>query len=366
MISSRFSLLLVLFFAFSFSVLAQNAEPTPPQNDDPVKIVTEEIKLNISAFNRAGKFVDDVKKEDLVIVEDNILHQADSLRRIPANVLIVLDTGGEMRQAKNIDQTRKAAKNLISALHPEDSVAILHYHDKAEIIGEWTNDKSLLLDMLDKKLNFGKRSVFVDALKLATQFLQKSPLDNRHLVLITDGTDSINKKKERDAAMNRLLATSISVHVISYTQLESLAVEPKTKSTSKTPPPKAMPDEVAATLPNGVRDRATTPKIGSTIIVDKPFLRKMRERKDALIEGEKYLYNLAQSTSGEFILPETKEEMLEKTTQVAQLIDSHYVITYTPKRPLSEASKGEVRNIQVTSKRQGLQVMARRKLVIEE
>ncbi|HSK73878.1 MAG TPA: VWA domain-containing protein, partial [Pyrinomonadaceae bacterium] len=254
----------------------------------------------------------------------------------------------------------------INALHPEDSVAVLHYHDKAEIIAEWTNDKSLLLDVLNKKLNFGKRSVFIDALQLATQFLQKSPLDNRHLVLITDGTDSLNKKNERDAAMNRLLATSISVHVISYTQLERVQIEPKTKGTSKSPPPKAMPDEVAATLPNGARDLATAPKIGPTIITDRGFLRKMRERKDALIESEKYLYNLAESTSGEFILPETGEEMLDKTSQVAQLIDSHYVVTYTPKRPLSEASKGEIRNIVVSSKRQGLQVMARRKLVIEE
>ena len=55
-------------------------------------------------------------KEDLVINEDNVLHQADSIRRIPANVLIVLDTGGEMRMAKSINQTRKTAFGLIDSL----------------------------------------------------------------------------------------------------------------------------------------------------------------------------------------------------------------------------------------------------------
>jgi hypothetical protein len=109
----------------------------------------------------------------------------------------------------------------------------------------------------------------------------------------------------------------------------------------------------------------TAPKIGPTIVTDKAFLRKMRERERDLLESEKYLSTLAEDTNGEFILPETREEMLAKTSLVAQVIDSNYVVTYTPKRPLSESKAGEVRTIEVTSKRPGLQVLARRKLAVE-
>lgn len=358
-------LLITLLLAFSVSAYSQNPKPTPPPDDDTEKIFTEEIKLNVSAIDRAGNFVRDVKKEDLVINEDNILHQADSLRRIPANVLIVLDTGGEMRMAKSIDQTRKTAKNLIAALQAGDSVAIIEYHDKANILAEWTTDKALLNQILESKLNFGRRSVFLDAIELATDFLQKSKVDNQHLVLITDGTDSLNKKSERDRAMSELLASSVSVHVISYTGLEREKIAPKTKGITNSPPPKAMPDEIAATLPNGVRDMVNSPKIGPTIVTDRGFLRKMRERQTSLIESEKYLSDLAQDTSGQFILPETREEMLAKAGLVAHVIDSNYVMTYTPKRALSDAKAGEVRNIEVTSKRPGLQVLARRKLAVE-
>ncbi len=125
---------------------------------------TEEIKLNVSAVNSAGKFAPNVKAEDLVINEDNVLHQADSIRRIPANVLLVLDTGGELRMAKSINQTRKTALGLIENLRPEDSVAIIEYNDKAKILAEWTSDKQQLKEILKSKLDFGKRSVFVDAL----------------------------------------------------------------------------------------------------------------------------------------------------------------------------------------------------------
>ena len=215
----------ILFIFFAFNLFANAQTPT---NDDTERIFTEEIKLNVTAFNADGKFVTDVKKEDLVITEDGRLNQANSIRRIPANVLIVMDTGGEFRAAKSFKQTVNTAKSLINALAAEDSVAIIQYNDKVEIIAEWTN-KVDALKILDTKANFGRRSVFIKALETATTFLQKTPFENRHLVLITDGTDSFDNLTERAKAMKNLLATNINVHVLSYTPLELADIEPRTK-----------------------------------------------------------------------------------------------------------------------------------------
>lgn len=354
-----------MFFLFAFASFALAQTPTPTPKDDEENVFTEEIKLNISAVNSAGNFAPNVKAEDLVINEDNILHQADTVRRIPANVLLVLDTGGEMRMAKSINQTRKTAVSLIDNLREGDSVAVIEYSDKAEILAEWTTDKIAVKQLLKDKLNFGKRSMFVDAMTLANDFLRKSKVENQHLVLITDGTDSFSDSQERNAAFRELLETSVSVHVVSYTRMEIAKVEPKTKRISNSPPPKAMPDEVAAQLPNGVRDFKTAPRIGPTINMDRAMIRKMSDRKAALKESEGYLAALADDTSGQFVLPETNDEMLEKTALVARVIDSNYVLTYTPKRALSESKRGEIRSIEVTSKRPGLQVQARRKLIVE-
>ncbi len=368
MLSSPIKLFLqILFVSLSMTVAAfaqKTPTPTPSTDEATEKVFTEEIKLNVIATDIDGKFVSDVKKEDLVINEDGRLHQANSIKRIPANVLVVMDTGGEMRQVKGFKQTVDTTKSLINALQVEDSVAIMQYNDKVEIIAEWTN-KEEALTVLKSKANFGKRSVFIDALETATKFLQKNPLENRHLVLITDGTDTFNKLSERDAAMKNLLATSINVHIISYTQLERADIEPRTKGISNTPPPKALPDEVAAQMPNGVRDLNRATRI-LTINTDRAFLRKMRKRKQDLIDSEKYLAALAKDTNGEFILPETKQEMLDKTALVAQIIDSSYVITYTPKHPLIDSQTGEVRNIDVTSRRPNLLVQAHRKLIVKK
>ena len=356
--------LIVSALLFCATTAAQTPTPTPVEDDKPETVFTEEIKLNVSAFDENGDFVFNVTKDDIVIVEDNRLHQANSIRRIPANVLIVLDTGGEMRNAKSLRQTRKTASVLVNSLTDRDSIAIIEYNDKAKIVSNWTSDKEETLRSINKDLNFGKRSVFVDALKLATEYLRKSENENRHLVLISDGTDSFDRIEERRQEMRRLMGTNINVHIISYTHLESELIAPKAKRTGEPPHPNPLPDVVIEGLPEPLRNVNKAPKFG-TINMDKKLLRARRKRANDLKAGGQFLLELAENTSGMYILPDTKEEMIEKAAFIARIIDSNYVVTYTPKRPLSESLPGEIRVVEVSSKRDGLRVSARRKVIVE-
>lgn len=362
---TRFFLLSAVLTAFAFSASAQsgrtNPRPTPPPGDDEAeRVFTEEIKMNVSAFDPNGAFFSGVKKEDLVINEDGVLHQASSVRRIPASVLIVLDTGGEERQAKDFRTTREAAKALINSLEKDDTVALMEYNDSTKVLAEWTNDKSQLLNALTKNLAFGKRSRFVEALNFAVKFFDKSQLENRHLVLITDGLDSTSDDTERKAAIRNLLATDINVHIMSYTKMEQTVVGQRMKSVSgggtqrKTLPPGADPP---------VQGQTQTYPI-MTINLDRAMIRKIRERGENLARSEKALTELSENTNGILLLPESRDEMIEKTEFLAKNIDANYVVTYIPKRALSDVRAVEERNIEITSRRPGLEVLAKRKLVV--
>lgn len=337
--------------------------PAPTPQDETLRVHTEEIKLNVLAFDEKGNFYRDVTANDLVITENNILHQPTSVRRVPANVLILMDTGGELRTVKSLDQTRKVANAVVDALRPGDSVAIEAYADKPQIVGEWTADKKQM-EAAIARTNFGRRSSFVDALKMATDFLLRSGRDNKHLILISDGTDSAGRQSERFDALQRLMTTDITVHVISYTSMEAEAMGVRSKTITNQPPPKAVPDEVQATLPNGVRDKGT--RIGPTINMDRTMIRTLKAHQADLEKAEQQLQQVAENTNGEFILPESTDEMTDKAPLVARMIDASYVVTYTPKVPVVGTRGVAERNIEVTSKRDGLVVQARRKLLIAE
>jgi VWFA-related protein len=353
----------VIFVTLNIFINAQSGKMTPrpkPSDDTTERVFTEEIKLNISAFDEAGQFFSGVNKEDLVINEDGVLHQASSLRRLPATVLIVLDTGGEDRQAKDFKTTRETAKSLIKSLQPDDTVALLEYNDDARILTEWTNDKAQLYAALDKELKFGRRSEFVKALNLAVDFFDKSKLENRHLVLITDGLDSTTGDGERSKAIKNLLVTDINVHILSYTKMEQSVVQKRVKSVKgggtqrKDLPP-------GADIP--VQGQTKTYPV-LTINLDREMIRKIKERGDNLTKSEKTLTKLSEDTNGLFFLPENRDEMIDKTEFLAKNIDSNYVVTYTPKRALSDVQETEERNIEVTSRRNGLEILAKRILIV--
>ncbi len=348
--------------------------PTPTQlPEEKETIVTEEIKVNVAAFDRDGAFVSDVRKEDLIIVEDGRLQQASSARRVPANVLLLLDTGGEMRN--NLSVTRRTAADLVNKLQTGDNVAIFQYNDKAEMLSGWTTDKPQISNVLEKKLGFGRRSVLNQALDAATKYFYQTPLENRHLVLITGGTDSFNDQVLRDLVSKNLIASDITVHVISYTQMRQTAVKSqKTIFQEGEYKPKRMPEEIAETLPKPTRgnskkqevtprDMAKMPRLGS-ITLDRERNRRGKADLERLETGEQFLTKIAEDTSGEVFLLESFDEMIEKTSILAKNIDSQYVVTYVPKRPLKDSPAGEIRQIEVSSKRAGLQAQARRKLII--
>jgi Mg-chelatase subunit ChlD len=365
---SNFISLQILLLLLASAAFAQSRRvaptPTPIPKDEIERIQTEEVKLNMLAFDEGGAFYPNVTAKDIVITDNNILHQPSSVRRIPAEVLIVMDTGGELRQVKNLDQTRRVARAVVSALRKGDSIALLQYSDKPDIVTEWTTDKDQALAAINKT-KFGRRSDFVGALNLARDFLLKNPADNRHLVLITDGTDSISNSSAKFDALQRLLTTDISVHVISYTSMEAADIEPRTKTTSNIPPPKALPDEVVNQLPNDVKIANQRAKVGPTINLDRKLLKTMRARKADLENSQDQLQKVAEATNGEFILPDSLDEMVQKAPLVARMIDAAYVVTYLPKIPINDRKGIVERNIDVTSKRDGLVVQSKRKLVID-
>lgn len=356
---------LSLLFIFSVSLWAQSgntrqAQPTPTPPEQVERVDTEEIKLNISAFDANGIFVSDLRVEDLVINEDGRLHQATSVRRTAANVLILLDVGNEIAYAKRRAATSAAARGLVTALQETDSVAVMQYGDKVEVLSDWTKDKAAVLSVLsDKKLGFGKRSAFNQALGMAVDFFRKTPLENRHLVLISDGVDTFNDLRSKNLAVKNLLSSDINVHVISYTVLQQNAITlPKTLKGGGTRP-KPLPPGAEPPV------RGTTPTYPIlTINLDREMIRKRQEQIARLKISEQFLRTIAEDTNGEIFLPETVEEMVDKTARLAKNIDSQYVVTYTPKRPLNEASDGEVRLIEVSSKRAGIDIQGRRKLVV--
>src|SRR5690349_10287312 len=199
------------------------ASPQPsPTPEDSEKIFTEEVRLPVVAFDAYGHYDPTLELDDVLVLEDGVAQQIRSVRHIPANVLFVLDTGGESSglggMSKKTSLTRDVASQLVMKLENGASIAVMQSGNSAEMLQPWTTDKSAVLRTLKNKLVSTKRSRISESIANASVQLADRPEGSRHVVLITDGVDTPGSKVDRAAAMKQLLAARATVHVISYTE----------------------------------------------------------------------------------------------------------------------------------------------------
>ena len=197
--------------------------PTPPLDDDvPVKVFTEEVRLPIIAVDQFGHYDPTVVPDDVLILEDGVAQQIKSVRHIPANVVLVLDTGGELSGlgglSKRTSLTRDVALELLKRLAENTSVAAMQFNNSVTVLQPWTTDRQSLVKTLKTKLSSGKRARFADAVAAAAELLKDRPEGTRHVVFITDGVDTPGGKIDRAQAFKKLAATRSTVHIISYTE----------------------------------------------------------------------------------------------------------------------------------------------------
>lgn len=352
----------------------EQAKPQPspqpsPTPEESVKVFTEEVRLPVMAFDSYGHYDPTLELDDVLVLEDGVAQQVRSVRHVPANVLFVLDTGGETSglggMAKKTSLTRDVASDLVMKLENGASIAVMQSGNSAEMLQPWTTDKSAVLRTLKNKLVSTKRSRISEAIANASVQLKDRPEGSRHVVMITDGVDTPGAKINRDDAIKQLIAARATVHIISYTEFVRQKSDTKSSTVSTGQRPTSS-DPITATDPTLPPGATRQPSFGIGIRFD-PAMKRMRKAYEAEVrKSQEALNSVAKETGGQMLLPLNRDEMLAEANEVARAIGAEYVVTYRPKRPLAEAKPGEYRRIEVAARRVGLNLQARRGYVVPQ
>ena len=372
-------LLLVLLIPTASSHAQDKAQlkpkpsPTPkvepkPEDQEPVRIFTEEVRLPVSAMDQFGHYDPTLEIDDVLVLEDGEPQKIRSVRHIPANVLFILDTGGDGNGlgglSKKTSTTRAVALKVISRLPEGDRVAVLQSSNQAELLQSWTDDVDEVTRTLTWKMFAGKRSRLFEKITRAAQLLSDQPEGSRHVILVTDGVETPGGKVSLDDALKQLLGVRATVHVISYTAFVRQKTDQRNVKIATKDNPIAGDPVITndPTLPPGVNRGGPTFGVG---IPFDPAMRRVRKAYEAETKkSEKWLAALADETGGRIFLPKSTDEMIDEGEEVAREIGAEYVVTYRPTRPLAGAKPGEYRKVEVASRRVGLHLRSRRGYVV--
>ncbi|MBO0723675.1 MAG: hypothetical protein J2P41_22815, partial [Blastocatellia bacterium] len=79
----------------------QQGQQQNPDEKPIIKLDTREVVIPLSAYDAEGNYVDDLSPRDVIVLEDNEPRLVTSVKREPANIVLILDLCNEFGTFKN-------------------------------------------------------------------------------------------------------------------------------------------------------------------------------------------------------------------------------------------------------------------------
>lgn len=169
--------------------LAQDAQE---QNQNVIRANVNLVMVDATVKTKAGQIMANLKKQDFELREDGVVQKLDVFSRdeLPLNVALVLDLSDSIEPF--LGPLRQAANTALSALKPDDEVALFTFSTEAELRVPFTADKSLIGQQISA-FHTGGATNINDGIFVAAKYLLNAPPKGRRVtILISDdvGTDA--------------------------------------------------------------------------------------------------------------------------------------------------------------------------------
>lgn len=307
-------------------------QPKAPQRRDdkePIRLRVEEVLLPVSVRSDLGKLPPNLQRTDFILTEDGKRQVINSVMHTPANILFVLDAGGDST-LKNLNLNRDLALKMVDSLGEQDRAAVITYSDKTNLLSQWTGDKVALRTALQWKFKPGLRSDFYRSLLYAAEQVLPKVSGPRSVVIMTDGVDSFDEF-DFEKVLHKLHRARATVYVVSQTEMLLRELKPRAFNSLSW----------YEMLDPGSRKR----------------IERLRAYYRQLEAADITLKGLAEETGGAIWSPGTREEFERLCPQIVTEIGTEYIFAYSTER---EPGDTKFHAINVYAARPGLLVRARR------
>jgi len=260
-----------------------------PPGEMATAIAPELMRVNASVTDRNGRAISGMNLSDFAVYEDGAERKITNVTAAtePFNLVLLLDVSGSVEE--RIDFIRKAARDFLSTVSPQDRISIISFRDDIQVISDFTTDRALLSRKLDDIEAGGATALFDSLAYVLTDTLKPLRGERTAIVVLSDGDD--NKSFIPFPAILEALSESGALVYPLY-------------------------------VPSGLIPEASVPK--PTITVDPLRTRYLTITSRAVEEGQK----LATASGGVFYQIKKLEDLQKAYDDVVAQLRTAYTITY--------------------------------------
>ena len=182
---------------------------------DVIRFDTALVTVPVTVQDRYGRYVPVLRRENFRIMEDGVEQKiayfatSDS----PFSVVLVLDTSGSTRL--RLDDIQHAAINFVGKLKDSDSVMVMSFDDRINVLCDPTTDRDVITRAIRKTRTGGGTRLYDAVDEILTKQL-KTMSGRKAVVLFTDGVDTASRRATYESTMRLAEESEAAIYSVDY------------------------------------------------------------------------------------------------------------------------------------------------------
>lgn len=185
----KFSVITFTLFIFATAVFGQD--------DDPLKIDSSIVRLNVGVVDQRGHSITNLDRTNFKIFEDGVKQDITRFEpsTAPFSVVMMLDMSGSTLSMRQV--MKQSAFRFLDALSPDDRVAVVEFYDKINLRNDFTTDRRTIANSINVSNGRGKTQ-FYKALDFALGKLAREGNRRKAVIVLSDGVDTDYRDIDRE------------------------------------------------------------------------------------------------------------------------------------------------------------------------
>ncbi len=199
---------------------ADATSPDTSDEEETLRIETNLITIPVSVFDRNGLYIPGLDQHNFKIFEDGIEQEIEYFGTSdkPFTVALLIDVSPST--AYKIEEIQQAAMVFVDQLQPQDSVIVIEFDERVNVLAKATNDREKIHKAI-RKARFGGGTSLYKAVEEALKKQLSKISGRKAIVLFTDGVDTTSelglfRRTTYDATINEAEESDVMIFPVYY------------------------------------------------------------------------------------------------------------------------------------------------------
>ena len=182
---------------------------------DVVRFDTSLVMVPVTVLDRTGRYVPLLRREHFRVIENGVEQKIAYFATTdsPFSVVLLIDTSGSTHF--RLDDIQDAAIKFVDKLKPSDSVMVMSFDDRIEVMCKATTDRNVITKAIRRTRTGGGTRLYDAVADILTKQLKTIP-GRKAVVLFTDGVDTTSHRASYDSTVRLAEESDAPIYSVDY------------------------------------------------------------------------------------------------------------------------------------------------------